>query len=209
MYKASCSQCLAYISTHRTLHGEREKVIKFNVQSRDIIFLEHIVVYFTMQFTSFRRSNERGKFEVVITSPSGTRSTLLPLRPTDQDVNSFDDWPLMSVHFWGENPVGTWTITVRNTNTHSIFHPSRVHVRKVALYGTSRVPLAVSRIPKRCSLECDSTRGCAGPGMHYCDACAKLRIASTLQCVFSCPHGMRQRDGYCHDSKENHCAIRF
>lgn len=169
------------------------------------------MIYFTMEFTAFSRSNQRGKFEVVLTSPSGTRSTILPLRPPDSAANTFDYWPLMSVHFWGENPSGKWTVTIRNSNPRSAFHPSRVTIPHVALYGTATVPLAVSRIPRSCSPECDPSRGCAAAGAGYCDACARLRVASNRQCVSSCPGGMTQRHGYCYaaSAQETRCARRL
>lgn len=198
-----------------TLHGQMEKVIEFTAQS-NILYLEHIMVYFTMAFTRSSYSsqhNNRGKFEVTLTSPSGTISMLLPLRPPDTNsyTNTFDNWPLMSVHFWGENPNGKWTITVHNNNPRSSLHPSRVTIPQVALYGTSTVPQAVSRIPSSCSSECDPTRGCAAVGARYCDACARLRVASTLACVSSCPRGMRERSGYCYSASdgERKCTKKF
>lgn len=54
---------------------------------------------------------------VVVESPAGTTSTLLGFRPADQiygGFSLFNKWPMMSVHFWGENPVGNWTLTVVN-----------------------------------------------------------------------------------------------
>jgi subtilisin-like proprotein convertase family protein len=32
----------------------------------------------------------------------------------DTDATSFEDWPFLSVHFWGERPEGMWTLEVLN-----------------------------------------------------------------------------------------------
>lgn len=160
-----------------------------------------------MQFVSLKTLDSyskasdpgRGTVQVQLTSPSGTTSTLLPLRPGDIHPGSYDNWSLMSVHFWGERPGGTWTLSVAYTG-----HIGSIQVGfpGVKLYGTSKVPRAVSRIPSKCSSKCDATRGCAASGVEFCDACSKLRLASTLACVSSCPKGLTQRNGYCYDNTE-------
>lgn len=43
---------------------------------------------------------------------AGTETELLTLRPSDQSVDGFSDWPFMSVHTWGEQPQGPWTLTI-------------------------------------------------------------------------------------------------
>ena len=49
-----------------------------------------------------------------LTSPSGTQSVLLFERPRDVLDSSFDEWPFMSVHFWGERAAGRWKLEVLN-----------------------------------------------------------------------------------------------
>ena len=141
---------------------------------------------------------ERGRVTVDLMSPSGTTSHLL-LRLTDKLNDTYNDWPLMSVHFWGENPAGTWTIVINNTNIQGTI---KVEVSNVTLYGTSKVPEAVSRIPEKCSPECDPTRGCAASGAEFCDACSELRVATTRMCISSCPVGLKQSHGYCYNESE-------
>ena len=140
---------------------------------------------------------ERGRIMVSLTSPSGTTSTLLPLRIGDIYPNSYTSWPFMSVHFWGEDPAGNWTITTRFTSSSGSI---MLDFPSVTLYGTSETPRAVSNIPSTCSSDCDSTRGCADSGAEYCDACANLRVASTLECTDVCPEGLTERSGYCYNS---------
>ena len=56
----------------------------------------------------------RGDIQIHLSSPSGTRSTLLALRPHDSSRNGFHSWPFMSVHYWGESPFGVWTLEIHN-----------------------------------------------------------------------------------------------
>ncbi len=191
------------------------------VLESDIVFLEHVVLVFSMHFLNVDKKSyryydsdggrsdyvrvwpQRGTVQLSLTSPSGTTSTLLPLRRGDAFPGSYHRWPLMSVHFWGEDPEGTWTVIVANTGT---VGEIRVDIPSLTLYGTSTVPEAVSRIPSQCSSECDPTRGCAGTGAEFCDACAGLRIASTLECTSSCPEGLSERNGYCYNSSQGERA---
>ena len=187
--------------------------INFTVES-DIVSLEHVVLFFYVSFVGVSDNDlegfmdafengfdifwpERGRVLVDLTSPSGTTSRLLPRRLFDIFPDAYIDWPLMSVHFWGEDPAGTWTINVTFFDSTGTIE---VDIPRVTLYGTSEVPEAVSRIPAQCSSECDPTRGCAASGAEFCDACAQLRLAPTLQCVSSCPEGLTERNGYCYNA---------
>lgn len=42
----------------------------------------------------------------------GTSTVLLAERERDTSPNGFKNWDFMSVHTWGENPVGTWTLKI-------------------------------------------------------------------------------------------------
>ena len=80
--------------------------------SKAIKFLEHL--HATIDLSS---RTQRGDLKVYLTSPSGTESVLLGFRPADSQqtgLGAFSQWPLMSVHYWGENPEGTWVLTVEN-----------------------------------------------------------------------------------------------
>eukprot|EP00092_Neocalanus_flemingeri_P037795 GFUD01041145.1.p1 GENE.GFUD01041145.1~~GFUD01041145.1.p1 ORF type:complete len:770 (+),score=165.59 GFUD01041145.1:226-2310(+) len=56
----------------------------------------------------------RGDISIGLSSPSGTKSTMISVRRNDRSAVGFDTqaWPLMSTHFWGEDPTGNWTITL-------------------------------------------------------------------------------------------------
>merc|ERR1719391_1503182 len=75
--------------------------------------LEHVHV--TLDIQTLTR---RGAFSVLLESPSGTVSQLLAPRPLDNSISGFDGfkiWPLMSTHYWGEDPTGNWTLSIRKS----------------------------------------------------------------------------------------------
>ena len=73
-----------------------------------IKYLEHVVVIIHARFA------RRGYLEGFVTSPSGTESHIVPYRPYDVIATDFNTWPILSLHFWGENPQGTWKLRFRN-----------------------------------------------------------------------------------------------
>ena len=87
----------------------------------------------------------RGDIKIELTSPSGTNSILLPYRNYDfVNAEGYDNWPFMSIHFWGENPVGTWTLKITYKSTSGYVSMSGL---SMTLHGTATVPTAVSSIP--------------------------------------------------------------
>jgi uncharacterized repeat protein (TIGR02543 family) len=89
----------------------------------------------------------RSDLEIAITSPSGTRSILNPIRvrpnvnytgDDDRDIGSpGNGWVFMTTHHWGENSSGTWTVTARDGRSGSTGTLDSVQVR---VYGTPAVP---------------------------------------------------------------------
>ena len=78
---------------------------------------------------------KRGDIKVELVSPSGTKSTLLPYRRYDFiNAEGYDNWPFMSLHYWGENPIGTWTMHVYFKSSYGYVS---VHVNSLELYGTN------------------------------------------------------------------------
>ena len=139
----------------------------------------------------------RGDIKIELTSPQGTKSVLLPYRDYDFiNTEGYDSWPFMSVHFWGENPVGTWTLKI-TYRASGYVHMSGL---SMTLYGTESTPEAVSSIPSHCHSSC--VRGCFVEGPKGCDACINLRVASTLECVDECPSGTDLYKSYCVCSSE-------
>ena len=136
---------------------------------------------------------KRGDIQITLTSPQGTTCTLLPYRLFDfVNEEGFDNWPFMSVHYWGENPVGTWELRVSFRSSSGYVTMTNLQIQ---LHGTRTTPLSVSRIPAQCDPAC---RGrCSGTGPQNCDVCRQKRVASTQECVSSCPAGTRSFKNYC------------
>ena len=74
----------------------------------EINFLEHVQAKITLSYY------RRGNLVIHLTSPSGTRSTLLPKRPSDMNHGGFNNWAFLSVQFWGEDPRGTWKLEIHD-----------------------------------------------------------------------------------------------
>lgn len=135
----------------------------------------------------------RGDIQVELTSPQGTTSTVLPYRDFDF-INSegYGNWSFMTVHNWGENPSGTWTLRINYRSTSGYVRVDNVNL---TLYGTHITPESVRAIPPQCDVAC--ARGCSGESPANCDVCEKLRVDSTLECVEECPAGYREYRSYC------------
>eukprot|EP00095_Tigriopus_kingsejongensis_P009291 snap_masked-scaffold175_size286436-processed-gene-1.14 protein:Tk09291 transcript:snap_masked-scaffold175_size286436-processed-gene-1.14-mRNA-1 annotation:"furin-like convertase" len=104
-------------------------------------FLEHVQCKVSLRYYP------RGNIMIVLTSPSGTRSTLLFPRPRDSFATTFEEWPFLSVHFWGENPTGTWKLEVMNMGSDPPNRSGQGILRKWQLifYGTQENPVRVPR----------------------------------------------------------------
>jgi len=73
-----------------------------------VVYLEHVQAVVTLA------ASRRGEIEVFLTSPQGTRSTLLARRIRDASTEGFNAWAFMTTHCWGEFATGTWRLEVRN-----------------------------------------------------------------------------------------------
>ncbi|KAF8965238.1 peptidase S8/S53 domain-containing protein [Flammula alnicola] len=85
-------------------------ITKKMLQQNNFESLEHINVRVWIEHTT------RGEVEVEIVSPNGIRSVLGGARPGDRDGSGYPGWMFMSVKHWGENPVGDWTLKVKDQN---------------------------------------------------------------------------------------------
>lgn len=100
-------------------------------------FIEHI------QSKLYISSSMRGVLEISLISPSGTKSILLSKRYHDHSSKGFKYWPFMTVHMWGENPVGNWTLEVSQKDD---YHTAEATIMgwSLAIYGTSTSPVSSS-----------------------------------------------------------------
>ncbi|XP_069733875.1 proprotein convertase subtilisin/kexin type 4 [Phaenicophaeus curvirostris] len=77
-------------------------------RTKRIRSLEHVQVQLSLSYS------RRGDLVISLTSPMGTTSTLVTVRPYDTSQQGYKDWTFMSTHFWDENPNGTWTLQLEN-----------------------------------------------------------------------------------------------
>ena len=186
-----------------------------------IAYVEHVVVQMTLTFKGIDADDytsdesfyyylyenldyyynnvtpNRGDIQIELTSPSGTTSTLLPYRPYDSWPGDYREWPFMSVHFWGENPQGEWSLIIRNGGEEGTLEVSNV---QLTLYGTEQTPAAVAQIPAQCDPAC--ARGCAAEGPEFCDSCRNYRNATSLECIDECSAKFDIRSRYCYNSSQ-------
>ncbi|XP_059398536.1 neuroendocrine convertase 1-like [Carassius carassius] len=102
-------------------------------QVNSIVSLEHVQVEVSIEYT------RRGDLHITLTSPSGTTTVLLAERERDTSANGFRNWAFMSVHTWGENPTGTWTLKITDMSGR-IENEGQIINWKLILHGTSEKP---------------------------------------------------------------------
>ena len=99
--------------------SSRDKVeiatLRFNVnrhvcRNGVIRYLEHVQLRVDLRY------HRRALIAADITSPGGTKSKVLYARQLDffTGASNFTNWTTMSVHFWGEQSEGNWTISFKN-----------------------------------------------------------------------------------------------
>ena len=189
------------------------------MSSTNISFLEHVVVVVSLNLSTprnessfssydyydqlynepanidsvlYHNSSRRGDIKIILQSPYGTQSTLLPYRDRDFINNvGFKEWSFMSVQYWGENPVGEWKLSVTYRGAVGSVTVSKIRIK---LYGTSTVPESVRKIPEACPNSCKNNR-CSV--QSQCDTCKELRDSQTLECLTECPHNVKRIGNYC------------
>ncbi|KAK0087632.1 hypothetical protein PV325_000511 [Microctonus aethiopoides] len=95
----------------------------------EVRFLEHVQCKISLRFFP------RGNLRLLLTSPMGTTSTLLFERPRDVLSSNFDDWPFLSVHFWGEKAEGRWRLQIINAGI--------LNKWQLIFYGTATNPISI------------------------------------------------------------------
>ncbi|KAF2368887.1 Proprotein convertase P [Trinorchestia longiramus] len=100
----------------------------------EVRYLEHVQAKVSLRFAP------RGNIQIKLVSPSGTPSTLLFERPRDILSEKFDDWPFLTVHYWGEKAVGTWRLEVTNAGSRAAHQPGVLIQWQLILHGTKEHP---------------------------------------------------------------------
>ena len=137
--KCTYKQVISQEKLEYLILPEREEMISLDVENagcvKNIKHLEHFHIVINLSSTA-----RRGDLSVSVISPMGTTSELLGFRPFDDlrtGFSLFGKWPMMSVHFWGENPVGKWKLVIKNKGESG---KAILHDWYVILYGTSSDP---------------------------------------------------------------------
>lgn len=150
--------------------------------------LEHVHAYITLKHPS------RGGLSISLKSPSGITSPLLEKRILDTASVGFTDWPFLTVFNWGENPTGTWELTVKDSSGRGgVLVEWRLDV-----YGTFNSSL-VKHVDenKMCIDEC--VKGCPHPFSEKCIGCKKYCDCEKGVCVSQCDSNLSA------DHERRHC----
>ncbi|GMT28368.1 hypothetical protein PFISCL1PPCAC_19665 [Pristionchus fissidentatus] len=94
-------------------HGNRLQLQLFtdgceNSPEHHVGFVEHVQAIVTL------KAPKRGDVQIYLTSPHGTRSTLLTKRARDTSRTGFVEWAFMTTHSWGEPSSGLWILDIDN-----------------------------------------------------------------------------------------------
>ncbi|XP_064474371.1 furin-like protease 2 isoform X2 [Ornithodoros turicata] len=170
-------------------YGERLEV-SMNVTGcagrRDMVrYLEHVQVVVSLQFLP------RGNLRITLVSPRGTRSHVLLPRSFDLKDDTFDSWPFMSVHFWGEPAAGTWKLVISSEGQRRSPYPGKLKQWYLIFYGTESDPVKLRPRPHASYIIRDTARLSAVEnriGTSQCSEHGKYD-AGNLKCVEQCPDG--------------------
>ncbi|GAA5931166.1 hypothetical protein JCM3775_004952 [Rhodotorula graminis] len=79
-----------------------------DLEGANVDKLEHVTITVWIQHA------RRGNVEVELVSPRGMKSILARPRRFDESAEGMMGWVFMSVKHWDEDPIGTWTLRVRD-----------------------------------------------------------------------------------------------
>ncbi|BES94083.1 Proprotein convertase P-domain [Nesidiocoris tenuis] len=136
--------------TDKAIPAKSHVTLQLNVKEcPGVRYLEHVQAKITLM------TQRRGDIEIHLTSPAGTKTMLLAKRPHDVSRTGFRNWPFMSVHTWGENPVGKWSLEIHNEAR--FLGRATLQEWALILYGTDHAPLSVNQAYVPPSLAPNST----------------------------------------------------
>ncbi|XP_052778009.1 uncharacterized protein LOC128215359 [Mya arenaria] len=131
--------------------------------------LENIIV------TIFFDTELVGNVEIVLESPTGTRSRLMRFQPLNQNPSSdfFEAWDYRTVQFWGEDPAGTWNLYLIDKDGTE----KQLESWRMSLNGAAAIPAGMLGGP------------CDGVGN---DECSKDALAACMNGMCMCSQGTHQ-----------------
>lgn len=107
-------------------------LLRLYVECRTVRYMEHTIPNITLEAMS------RDDVNIRLTSPSGTKSSLLTTRPFDDSPRGFNRWLFMTVHDWVENPNGMWSLEIQNKGSHRNMATLKEWI--LSLFGTVEDP---------------------------------------------------------------------
>ena len=140
-------------------------------------YLEHLQARISLKYAP------RGDLKISLTSPRGTESFLLLPRPKDRVASSFDNWPFLSVHYWGEDPTGEWRLKIINDGSRPATGPGVLKHWQLIMHGTVSDPLE-SHSEEQVSVSTRETVTSTAPVQ-----CPVPGYLDHGQCVDQCPPG--------------------
>ncbi|NWX33981.1 PCSK4 convertase, partial [Notiomystis cincta] len=148
--------------------------------SRVIRSLEHVQVQLSLSYS------RRGDLVVALSSPMGTTSTLVTLRPYDTSQEGYKDWTFMSTHFWDENPKGIWTLQLENRGDDrnkalSLLSPGQLSSFILHLHGTDE------DMPARRSAATATDECLRRDEQGACEDCGSSLYTHRGSCLSYCP----------------------
>ncbi|CAB3408784.1 unnamed protein product [Caenorhabditis bovis] len=124
-----------YPSRYKTIpHGNRLQLQLYSDgcygvgEDSTVNYVEHVQAIITL------KAPKRGDLQIYLTSPSGTKSTLLTKRTRDNSRSGFTDWAFMTTHNWGEQAAGLWVLEIDNDG----WDDAELVKWELVLYGTER-----------------------------------------------------------------------
>ncbi|HEY8901216.1 MAG TPA: S8 family serine peptidase [Chthoniobacterales bacterium] len=91
--------------------------------------VEHVTVRVTINHTA------RGNLAITLTSPSGVASRLAEVHSDTGD--NYSDWTFMTVHDWGENSAGTWTLKIADLSSIGNSTGGTLTAAELTVFGTA------------------------------------------------------------------------
>uniref|UniRef100_A0A8C5LYT5 furin n=1 Tax=Leptobrachium leishanense TaxID=445787 RepID=A0A8C5LYT5_9ANUR len=171
-------KCVIDILTDRKDIGKhlevRRKVEPCMGMPNSISTLEHVQARLTLSY------NRRGDLAIYLTSPMGTRSTLLAPRPHDYSADGFNDWAFMTTHSWDEDPTGEWILEIENTSENNNYGTLTQFM--LVFYGTASDAQSPSN-------QIDSGGCRTVASTQSCVVCDEGFFLHQKSCVKSCPPG--------------------
>ncbi|GIY43276.1 furin-like protease 2 [Caerostris darwini] len=157
-----------------------------------VLYLEHVQVIISLNF------HPRGNLHIILISPSGTESDVLLPRPQDKVEGSFNNWPFMSVHFWGENPQGNWKLAIINEGSINKDGPGKFISWYLVFYGSETRPFNLKHLKEEQIFQREKEQAFIARGVNnlpdsinHCATRRQFQISINGEniCTYTCPLG--------------------